>query len=231
MKPASAIVNQAMSLLRDETQVLWAEPVVLDALNEAQRVLDGSYPAALTRVALARLEPGARQNLPVDGRRLIKIVQNVEVIWPNPTLSLALTCDDATVAMAIDSEQLSFGIEAIDAEQKEVDAKFIFKVTRIGKMTAAADVGYEVTGERENPASGDDFMGGQMPTGILHFEAQEYEKTISIQVSNDAKAESDERFYVTLKEINKARLSPDHAEGIIKDDSTILLCNFTEDLK
>ena len=84
--------------------------------------------------------------------------------------------------------------EAVKPEGDSGTTPFTFTVTRTGDTSVATDVGYAVTG---GDADGADF-GGLLPSGTLSFAADETSKLLTIDVSGDGVAETDEGFTVTL---------------------------------
>jgi len=76
-----------------------------------------------------------------------------------------------------------------------------FVLTRTGSLTGVSSVNYSVVGSGGDPgqqASGADFVGGVLPSGVLTFAAGESSKSITIAVANDVLIERDENFIVML---------------------------------
>ncbi|HEV2531193.1 type I secretion C-terminal target domain-containing protein [Phenylobacterium sp.] len=97
---------------------------------------------------------------------------------------------------------------------------FTYTVTRTGDTSGASTVDWSVAGSGAHPASADDFDGGALPSGSLTFAAGETSKTITVNVSGDTTAESDEGFTLTLANPTGATLGTSTAAGTITDDDT-----------
>ena len=69
-------------------------------------------------------------------------------------------------------------------------------MTRVGNTADAGTVDYAVTGNTGLDAS--DFEGGVLPSGTVSFTAGETSQTLTVDVSGDIQAESDEVFTVRL---------------------------------
>ena len=83
-------------------------------------------------------------------------------------------------------------------------------------IDTAVSVRYAVSGSAVDAA---DFVGSSLPSGTVSFAAGETSKTISVPVSGDNDAESDERFRVTLQSpSNNATIGSGFVEGLIEDD-------------
>ncbi|MFM9966565.1 MAG: Calx-beta domain-containing protein [Planctomycetaceae bacterium] len=121
--------------------------------------------------------------------------------------------DDAVLSIATDS--------AIHAEGISGDVANTFVVTRSGNLSVAATVDYSVTGSGTNGANAADFN-GTLPSGTLTFAAGESTKTITINVSGDTSAESDEGFTVTLSNSGTDVVQNAAAPGIILDDDGMI---------
>ncbi len=75
---------------------------------------------------------------------------------------------------------------------------YTFNVTRTGDVENPADVEWSVIGSGANPADGDDFVGGGLPSGTLHFNANDTDGTITVTVAGDTDFEFDESFSLVL---------------------------------
>ena len=107
-------------------------------------------------------------------------------------------------------------------DQSEGDAgttAFTFTVTRTGFVDDAGTVDYAVTGN--TGLDGSDFVGGALPSGTVSFAAGETSQTLTIEVSGDFQAESDEVFTVRLSNPVATQLTspdPESAIGTIRTD-------------
>jgi hypothetical protein len=96
---------------------------------------------------------------------------------------------------------------------------FTFTVSRADSTAGVSTVAWAVTGSGANPASGDDFAGGVLPSGKVSFAAGESSKTITVAVRGDTVVEADEGFTVTLSSPSGAKLgTPAQASGTIRND-------------
>jgi hypothetical protein len=98
---------------------------------------------------------------------------------------------------------------------------YTFTVTRTGLLTGSSSARWSVAGIGVHPADADDF-GGSFPTDTVTFDAGETSKTITIGVSGDTIAESDETFAVILSDPTGATITTVSAEGVIVNDDTNL---------
>jgi hypothetical protein len=115
----------------------------------------------------------------------------------------------------------TLAIVAANADQSEGDAgakAFTFTVTRTGDTSSPSSAAWAVTGSGSNPASGADFSGAGLPSGIVYFAAGETSQTISVNVNGDSSVESDESFIVTISNPTGARISNANASGSISND-------------
>ncbi|WP_260929415.1 Calx-beta domain-containing protein [Novosphingobium sp. 9] len=91
-----------------------------------------------------------------------------------------------------------------------------FTVTR-SDTTGTASVDWAVTGAASNGADAADF-GGTLPSGTVTFADGETTATITVQVSGDHTAESDEGFVVTLANAGDMTITTPSASGTIVND-------------
>ena len=117
----------------------------------------------------------------------------------------------------------SYAIAASAATLDEGDdgtTVFTFTVTRSGDLIEDGSVDWSVGGTGGDPADGDDFLGGLLPSGTVTFDtAGESEATIVIEVAGDSDFEADESFTVVLS--NPAvggEIAVASAEGSILND-------------
>ncbi|WP_439595241.1 Calx-beta domain-containing protein [Falsiroseomonas sp.] len=98
-------------------------------------------------------------------------------------------------------------------------AVFSYLVTRIGDVSAPCSVTWETFGSAAEPglqaATGEDFLGGVMPRGVVHFAAGETSAIIKVRVLRDAEPEYDEGFGLRVD-----RPSP-VVYGVIRNDDQL----------
>jgi len=122
------------------------------------------------------------------------------------------------------------GITANAASHLEGDSgttAFVFTVTRSGATDLAASVAWDVVGSGGHPANVADF-GGSLPSGTIDFAAGETTRLITVAVSGDTVAETDEAFTVRLNADSGSGVSVDPTAGqasatILADDQGVLL--------
>src|SRR5438876_708781 len=91
---------------------------------------------------------------------------------------------------------------------------FAFTVTRAGDATGFTTVAFQVSGVGANPASADDIVGG-FQSGNLTFGPGETSQILTISSKNDAVAEPDETFQVTLSSVGGSQIGQATATGTI----------------
>ena len=98
--------------------------------------------------------------------------------------------------------------------------RFDYVVQRTGDTTGFTTVAFQVSGVGANPASADDIVGG-FQSGNLTFGPGETSQILTISSKNDAVAEPDETFQVTLSSVGGSQIGQATATGtILNDDSS-----------
>ncbi len=95
-------------------------------------------------------------------------------------------------------EIASAGASTQDEGQQGDITTFNFDVWRTGASSTSSSVSWRVVGTGENHVDGDDFVGGELPSGTLDFAAGETSQTLSIDIAGDYNIESQETFRVEL---------------------------------
>lgn len=134
-----------------------------------------------------------------------------------PSTAIGTVRDDdtpATLAIAATSADKSEGNSGSTA--------YTFTVTRSGSTTATASVNWAVSGNGSPAATAADFAGGTFPSGSVSFAVGETAKAITVNVQGETTAESDEGFKVTLSGATGATITTATANGVIRDDDTVL---------
>lgn len=101
-----------------------------------------------------------------------------------------------------------------------------FTVSRSGSTSSSASVDYSVIGVGTNRADHKDF-GGALPSGTINFAAGESSKTLTINVSGDSIAESDDTFAVRLSNPKGAALDSAATNLVINGDFEAGNSNFS----
>ena len=121
--------------------------------------------------------------------------------YGSDTGSYVLSADAATTTPPISTTAATLSIAASSAYQSEGNSgstPFTFTVTRTGTSTGAASAAWAVTGSGPNPANGTDFVGGALPSGTVNFAAGQTTATVTVNVSGDLTAETDDGFTIAL---------------------------------
>ncbi len=189
----------------------------------------GSFPAAADDMG-GSFPAGTITFLPGDTSKSITVSVSGDVLEENDenfTVSL-LSPVNATLAVSSVSSTINnddtdpaLNLAAESALKNEGDTDstaFTFSVTRTGVTSGSASVEYTVVGINSNPASEEDFTGGNFPTGTVNFTSGEISKTITIDISGDTKKEADETFRVALVNPTTANIATGTATGTILND-------------
>lgn len=104
------------------------------------------------------------------------------------------------------------------AEGSSGQTAFVYTLTRNGDLSGSSTVQWTVTGSGASPASGNDFAGGNFPSGQVVFAAGQSSATISVAVAADTVVENNEAFAVTLSTPTGAVLGAASATGTITND-------------
>ncbi len=151
------------------------------------------------------------------------------VVEPDETFTVTLfnpvnaSIGNASVIGVIrnDDTNLSIFPESADKPQSDIGiTPFTFTITRTGNLSSQGFVEWAVTGIGANPASANDFQGGNFPSGSVTFAPGETVKTITINVSESTPGETDETFVVTLSNPREATILTPTAIGTIRSITT-----------
>ena len=171
---------------------------------------------------------------PGETSKLITVsVRGDTAVEPNEGFKVTLSsATGATIATATalgtilnDDTLLSLATTSVSKpEGNSGNTPFKFAVNRTGNVSGEASVDYLVivTGTGPGFANADDF-GGTLPSGTIHFLANETSKTFAIDVSGDTLAESGEGFKVALANATGALMGNATATGTIQNDDTNLV--------
>ena len=134
------------------------------------------------------------------------------------------------VVSVIGNDDSLVGISSMTPSLVEDDAgnrEFVFAVTRTGALGQTALVDWVVEGTGGHPADAADF-GGSLPFGSVSFAANQSVAMVTLLVSGDTLAETDETFHVALSSATGSGVSidPTRAEAsatIVSDDSVFFV--------
>jgi Ca2+-binding RTX toxin-like protein len=129
---------------------------------------------------------------------------------------------------AVASEVPTFSIAALSADKAEGNSgstPFTFTVSRTGDLSISTTVNWSVGINTPPAASGSDFVGGALPSGILSFGSGESSKTLTVNVVGDTTVEGElpEHFTVSLSNPGSAghvSATAGTAEGLIRNDDS-----------
>lgn len=129
------------------------------------------------------------------------------------------------VSSTILNDDSSLWIEAVTASAPEGNAgstAFSMLIQRGGSDVHPASVTWAVSGIGPDPASANDFSGGDFPSGVVNFAAGQSEVLIAVNVVGDSTIEADESFRVTLSNPNGGDIDPTYqADATIVNDDAI----------
>lgn len=164
---------------------------------QANDFVGGAFPNG--SVTFADGETFKDVTIQVSGDNTLGPDQTFDVVLTNP-VGITLITDSASGTILNDDSQ--FSITAVDTSLNEgndgATTLFHYTITRSGATDLAADIDYSVLGTGAEAANGEDFVGGALPIGTVHFAAGETSKTLEIAVYGDDIGESDEQFLVQL---------------------------------
>ncbi|WP_417227728.1 Calx-beta domain-containing protein [Amphritea sp.] len=135
----------------------------------------------------------------------------------------------------IRSDEMQYSVAAVTASTMEGTGEggtAQFLVTRVGDLSIASTVGFQIGAVGENPANAADFAGGVYPSGTVSFAAGEASQLVDIVLSGDTQLEGFETFVMTLSEQDANTLittktathiiDPDDAAVSIEATNTVL---------
>ena len=112
------------------------------------------------------------------------------------------------------------------AEGQSGATPFVFTVTRTGLGLTKQSIGWSVAGAAGGGttlASGADFVGGVLPTGMVTFLPGSNSETVTVALQGDTAVETNDRFAISL--VNApiaATIVPSTAQGVILNDDATL---------
>ena len=163
---------------------------------EATDFVGGTFPGGT--VSFTAGQSTASIAVAIAGDGLGEYNERFGITLSNPSVSAIISKATATSIVFNDDVNLAIAPAALKlAEGNTGSTAFRFTVSRIG-VGAGNTVAWDIAGAGATPATGADFIGGALPSGILTFGASDSSRTITIPVAGDTELESDEGFTVTL---------------------------------
>jgi hypothetical protein len=81
---AKYFIDKASIQLLDQGNIRWTRAELLGWINDAQRQITVMSPNATNKVAVVKLDPGTRQNIPADGWTLLDIIRYMGTTGTTP---------------------------------------------------------------------------------------------------------------------------------------------------
>lgn len=175
------------------TSVDWS----LQGLADAADFLGGVLPGGTLNFASG--EAGSQTiSITVIGDRAVEPDESFQVVLGNASAGSDIKVGSATGIIVSDDVHWDISVAATPVEGDNGATGYQFLVTRTGSGLATT-LAWSVAGSGVNPASADDFSGGQLPFGDLTFAAGQMSQTITVWVAGDNQLEPDEGFTVSLQ--------------------------------
>ncbi|MGE8505324.1 MAG: Calx-beta domain-containing protein [Pseudomonas sp.] len=175
------------------TSVDWS----LQGLADATDFLGGVLPSGTLNFASG--EAGSQTiSITVIGDRLVEPDETFQVVLGNASAGSDIKVGSATGTIVSDDVHWDISVTATPVEGDSGATGYQFLVTRTGSGLATT-LAWSVAGSGANPASADDFFGGQLPFGELTFAEGQMSQTITVWVAGDNQLEPDEGFTVSLQ--------------------------------
>ncbi|MEM6933277.1 MAG: hypothetical protein AAF526_06760, partial [Pseudomonadota bacterium] len=134
------------------------------------------------------------------------------------TLSLVVDAVPAAAVFLVGLDQT-----VSEAMTPDDDPRFTFGLARTGSLSSALTVDFTVTGAGADPADGDDFDSGALPSGTAIFDPGSPTAEILLILDDDPEIEKDEQFLLTLSNPSDGTLVIANGEAvgtIANDDLT-----------
>ncbi|QMV65535.1 Calx-beta domain-containing protein [Pseudomonas berkeleyensis] len=175
------------------TSVDWS----LQGLADAADFLGGVLPSGTLNFASG--EAGSQTiSITVIGDRAVEPDETFQVVLGNASAGSDIKVGSATGTIVSDDVHWDIGVTTTPVEGDSGATGYQFLVTRTGSGLATT-LAWSVAGSGANPASADDFFGGQLPFGELTFAEGQMSQTITVWVAGDNQLEPDEGFTVSLQ--------------------------------
>jgi len=161
----------------------------------------------------------AAQYLVIRNGSLITVTDMIHGRDGSDTLSSIERLQFAEQTIVLGNAVVSLSTLAATKAEDDSSMSFTFVVTRSGDSSLAQSVSYQVSGSGLNAATGADFLGGLLPSGVLAFVPGETTTTLTVSVLVDTLVEPDEGFVVTLSNASAGlAIGAATASGIVQND-------------
>ncbi len=187
----------------------------------------GQFPSGTVTFAPGETKKTIAVN--VAGDLEIEENESFRFVLSNPSANTRIDADFSTSHAIIKNDDnyctLRLGLSVTKAEGNSGATPFVFEVTRTGSTAAQATAHWTVLQSNNPTLTGADFVGGQLPSGIVTFAPGETKQTIVVNVAGDLTVEDAEMFGVLLSQPS-ANAHIDHffdmAFGHILNDDALL---------
>jgi len=175
------------------TSVDWS----LQGLADAADFLGGVLPSGTLNFASGDAS-SQTISITVIGDRLVEPDEDFQVVLGNASAGSDIKVGSATGTIVSDDVHWDLSVVATPVEGDSGATGYQFLVTRTGSGLATT-LAWSVAGSGLNPATADDFFGGQLPFGELTFAEGQMSQAITVWVAGDNQLESDEGFTLSLQ--------------------------------
>jgi len=207
-----------------DTSVSWV--VVRTGLNpaDANDFVGGVLPSGVVTFSgsettkTINIEVQGDDQLEPDETFSVKLFNAVGAAIDVDTAEATIINDDAVLSIAPSTGDPTYSLP----EGNSGSTPFTFIVTRTGSTARTSSASWQAVGSGLFPASPDDFVGGNFPSGTVSFAPGQTIQIITVNVAGDTQPEEDESFTVTIFNPVNATISNATARGIILNDDSIL---------
>lgn len=168
----------------------------LQGAADAADFLGGILPSG--SLAFAAGEASQTISVVVLGDRTLEADEVFQVVLGNASAGSDIKVGSATGTIVSDDVQWDLSAVATPVEGDNGATGYRFLVTRSGSGLATT-LAWSVAGSGANPASADDFVGGQLPFGELTFAEGQMSQTVIVWAAGDSALEADEGFTLGLQ--------------------------------
>ncbi len=184
----------------------------------ADDFIDQAYPTGV--LTFNPGEDSANVTINVRGDTIEEHSEVFEIRLSNPSLGSNIVTG-AAVGIVQDDDALISIINAGPDRQLEGDTgvtPYSFTIFRFGDNSISSTVDWAVEGSGPNPATANDFIGGQLPSGKVNFYPGEISTVITVFVKADLNYECDQEFTVSLANAVLAQIDKSSAKAVIVND-------------
>jgi len=208
-------------------QVDWQVPAGVGFVADAADFIGGVLPSGTVSFAAGETSKtitvlAAADNL-IEANETFNVqltARDVNVTIGQGTAAATILNDDSYAELRIyagGSTQPSMVVAHQEVNAGQV--AYQFDIRRSGDINRTTTANWQVAPSGANPAAGNDFAGGVLPSGSVVFAAGETIKTVTVQVAGDTRVESNETFDVVISTPhNDATVMKTAATGVILDN-------------